>query len=400
MLFFFFLSFFFFFFMHKNSSFFPQFPPPQYMMTFLKRRSAGESALALEATTRARERFTAAATAAAAAASESPGGWRRRELSGEDLAALLRRRGLPVQRSLPASSGFALPEWHVVTALQRFAAFLTTRPWYRYPFLRALALYWSLAYQEFCHAKRTVGLAAAMTGGLTMTVVIGTVLSVAFAQLQVLALPLILLFGTETAYGSAQIVVRVSPRPATDVDNDIDEDDDDHDGVDDDGDAIAADSEGRWWRRCVHPGISRASCLDDDADPSIRHRTRLVALDLPRHAAFTGVLAALAASDPRAELVSISGCTGEVHVLLAASSATDFTGSSVLGGLPGLRVLFSFRHVEGTEVALGLDDAADRTIRVAVGVAPCALLELLRAAADAGGAFRVVQVFGPEPRDV
>jgi len=87
------------------------------------------------------------------------------------------------------STYWRLPEWFLVETAAAYGNFLSHTPWYAFPYMRYLGLYWRLLYLEGKAVAETHGGPAVLGGGLVMGGVIGGVMSLMFMQLQLLALP-------------------------------------------------------------------------------------------------------------------------------------------------------------------------------------------------------------------
>lgn len=87
-------------------------------------------------------------------------------------------------RGSHAFNFFRLPEWMLVHVPKSFAASLDHTAWFRFPFMRHVALYWRVCAAESAAAARAHGVARGVLAnrGFHMAVVIGAVLTFVFGQ--------------------------------------------------------------------------------------------------------------------------------------------------------------------------------------------------------------------------
>jgi len=113
-------------------------------------------------------------------------------------------------RDLHTSDGeytwFKLSEWMQVEILEVYAASLNHTPWYRFPYVDMLSLYWRVLSKEVGIVGEKHGLKKALLSNAVATdIVPGVFMGILFGQLQLLALPLKALLG-ESYADPAQMV--------------------------------------------------------------------------------------------------------------------------------------------------------------------------------------------------
>ena len=97
------------------------------------------------------------------------------------------------------STFFRLPEWMLVNVMQEFGSYLNHTPWYKFPYLEYIGLYWKMVFVELLNAILACNdhiLVVIFSSGFFMNILIGLVLVILFIQLYVLSIPLRLILGT------------------------------------------------------------------------------------------------------------------------------------------------------------------------------------------------------------
>ena len=281
--------------------------------------AASAAATAAEGTTR---------TTAAGTVADNPSNTTAADLRAvSDLMSLTRH---------PSEGFYRLPEWIIVHVLASLSRSLNHTPWFRYPFLSSLAMYFGVLAAELNYVRRRYGLSyAVFSYGFTMSCVTATFLTFVFLQLAVLALPLWLLYGGDTTPEELEELV------------------------------LRAPSDRRW-------ATSRDFSVVGHKQ---RGRYTVSVLHVRRHAAYARTLATLA-QDPAVELLRVSGHADVTHLRCSVA------------GPAGVLALRSHADVDVLKVYRVEGDAT----AAAVTVATPRLLPFLRwAAADA--AVTVEQVF-------
>ncbi|AYV77738.1 MAG: oxidoreductase FAD-binding [Edafosvirus sp.] len=88
-----------------------------------------------------------------------------------------------------------LPEWYSVDIVREYGHFMTSVPWYKYPYLKVLSTFWKLFFKETKISFNRMGWKAFTSSYIIMNSVIGTLIMIVFVQLQILAIPLLILYG-------------------------------------------------------------------------------------------------------------------------------------------------------------------------------------------------------------
>jgi FAD/FMN-containing dehydrogenase/SAM-dependent methyltransferase len=247
------------------------------------------------------------------------------------------------------SNMYKLPEWLQVEVMQHFADSMTHTPWFRFPFLATLRVYFAVLAQEVAAVGARNGWAAALASeGFVTNLIPGVAMSAVFAQLMLLAWPLRLALGDEnpTALYVEQLVL-LAPSGT---------------------DFRAIDSRVRSAREAANtPG--------------------LFVLEVPTFLPLTAVLMRIASDAPTAVLISLSNHTVvQVKVTIASTAGTGAGAQQFLqrlSSLPGVAPVLSFRLP-----AVG--GALPPREEAAFAVDTPSLLLLIRAAAELpGGAVHV-----------
>lgn len=207
-------------------------------------------------------------------------------------------------RALHDSTWYKLPEWLLVTVAQEFGSSLDHTPWYRFPYLQFVALYWRVFDRELRVVAAADGLAAAViNSGAFMDFVIGVVLTLLFLQLKLLALGGLLAYGTSNQREFDQLIVEAP--------NEVD------------------------WES-IDP---RLKAVKVDAGSDSAH---VWVLEVPNHAPFTQIIKKLAARSREvgARLLQISGWRGSMQLRVVAH--TDEAVRSV-GLVAAADTLFEYR---------------------------------------------------------
>jgi len=120
------------------------------------------------------------------------------------VATLLGRMAEAKQvRSLHNDDGeytwYKLSEWMQVEIMEIFAAYMHHEPWFRFPFMDMLAMYWRVLFRSSSIVQDKFGFKTAFFSMAFMTDLIpGVFMAIFFAQLQLLAMPLKAYMGVES----------------------------------------------------------------------------------------------------------------------------------------------------------------------------------------------------------
>ncbi|CAE7687298.1 unnamed protein product, partial [Symbiodinium pilosum] len=120
---------------------------------------------------------------------------------------------------------YKLNEWMQVEILQIFGQSLETEPWYRFPYVQFMKVYFDVLFQESSIVQRKLGMKKAFGSMAFVTSLVpGIIMALFFAQIKLLARPLLSIpssWGFGESYDEAQAVeqlVVLRPRDAPEVD--------------------------------------------------------------------------------------------------------------------------------------------------------------------------------------
>ncbi|TEB18997.1 oxidoreductase [Perkinsus sp. BL_2016] len=204
------------------------------------------------------------------------------------------------------TSYYRLPEWVLVRVTQIYANFLNHTPWYRFPYIKFTLLYWKLVLFAYLSAARFRDpLRAATNIGLIMDVIIGVVLTLLFAQLWVLAIPLRLLYGGENPSEgeSSQLLVTVPSHSTVD------------------------------WPR-IDSRIQWQSL-------GTKNNSSLFLLTIPKHIPFTEILLKISHSVEHIQLIEISGQRDDMQIEVTVDKKNAI---NPLKRLAGARYLYDYQY--------------------------------------------------------
>ena len=161
-------------------------------------------------------------------------------------------------------------EWLIVRVTMQFGQYLNHTPFYEFPFVQFLAIYWSLCATETALAVGRCGLKTAVLAspGFLMNVFVGSFLSIAFLQLAFFSFLIRTVGGFKLAPEYEQLLLE-NP----------------------DGDEFD-------FRQAIDSRIDRIDKVQGK---------NVYALRVPRHHAFTSIVKKLALSSARFNLLSVSG---------------------------------------------------------------------------------------------
>jgi SAM-dependent methyltransferase len=184
------------------------------------RRAASESGASTDASTRGAARqasATATHTCARDSAAHAPMPDRHAPSSAAvaQVRALMAASGAGPRDRLPAATWHTLTEWLLVDVPTRYGAFLEHTPWFDYPYLAVVGLFWRLFGREAAIAWRKHGFRGGLCNEYTiMNIVIGGVLTAVFVQLAVLAIYPRWATPPESVDTHVQLLVAAQPRAA------------------------------------------------------------------------------------------------------------------------------------------------------------------------------------------
>jgi hypothetical protein len=223
-----------------------------------------------------------------------------------------------------------------VEIIQIFGASMEHTPWYRFPFMDFLQLYFQVLSKEASIVLDKHGPGKAFGMAFATDMIPGVVMALLFAQLKLLALPLALRGGTGTYDEGSLVEQLVLTTEAATMEPSA--------AAHGETEASIETTEDRRWMS-AHPGISHV----------VRVLPGLYTCRVPTFKGLTEVFRALSCVKPSVNVLSVSG-----HTELQVKVVVD--GEWVIDKLkhrPGVSVMFDFKNpVDGstspprTEVAL------------------------------------------------
>jgi hypothetical protein len=203
----------------------------------------------------------------------------------DDHRQIIRDNNLTHMVAYPESNYFRSCEWLVVRLLMQFGQFLNHTPFYFFPFVRCLTIYWSMCWTETQSAVNKFGWKTALTAspGFFMNIVVGTFLSIAFLQLAFFSFLIRVFSGIRLKPEYEQIILQ----------------------------QIDGDVNNRQSFEFTH----LIDAQIDQIERSIPHG--LYAIRVPRHHVFTRIMRQLATYEHKFQLLSVSGQTEDIHMEVA-----------------------------------------------------------------------------------
>ena len=182
----------------------------------------------------------------------------------------------------PESNCFRPCEWLVVRIAIQFGQYLTHTPFFFFPYMKYLFIYWSLLRVETNLAIGKFGIKTAVTSsvGFLMNSIVGILLSLAFIQLSFFSFLIRFIGGVRTKPEYEQLIIKK-------------EDDDQNENFD------------------FKQGID--SQIDDIQ--KLREKN-VYAIRVPRHIGFTSIIKKLALNSTKFNLLSISNQNGRIQIEL------------------------------------------------------------------------------------
>ena len=209
-------------------------------------------------------------------------------------------------RDLHTSDGeftwLKLSEWMQVEILEIYAASLSHTPWYRFPYVDMLSLYWRVLAKEVKIVAEKHGLKKALLSSAVATdIVPGVFMGILFGQLQLLALPLKAVLG-EAYADPAQMVEQLV--------------------------VLTGEHEPDWL------------ALDDRITEPVRLIPKLYTIEVPTFKAMTEILLKLS-TDPSLQVLQISN-QDQVQVRAEIHPDQAETGIRLLQEKRGCQVMFDY----------------------------------------------------------
>jgi len=266
----------------------------------------------------------------------------------QTVKSILRSTGVPVSHIPSAKSYYELPEWFLVELPAMLGQYLSHTPFYKFPYLQVLQLFWKLVVLELQTVYRKRGLMACLNMGLVMNIVIGSVLSTLFLELYLFSVPIRFFLGLTN--GNKKDVEQIT---------------------------ITSQNSINW--AFLASDISPPQTIDVQKDIKFQNYEGFVYyLEIPRHRPFTDVLLKIATQQPDLVITDISGNSDDLQLKV---SIPDIQQIHWLRQLEGCEVLFTYQLP--SQVAAG--------INVALSVKIPFLISVLRQLLNQG--FHVTNIY-------
>lgn len=260
------------------------------------------------------------------------------KLIRENTLVTLKQLGVPTRVDDSFKSYYELPEWFVVVLPKLFSEYLEHIPFYRFPYLRYIKLYWTTVALEFRTVYRKRGLMKAFGNGFAMTLGVGFVTTWSFLQLQLLSIIPLIQTSFTPIYQFQHLIV-TTPKPFD-------------------------------WQ-AFEPRITARLMESDLTKDSVYY------LDVPCHTAFIEIMLKMA-TIPQLQLLEISGQNDDMQIQVIVE---DLSLLPWLHELDGCEVLFTFQFP--TQVT--------KTTNVAMSVQIPKLFSIVNRCQEKG--LRVTHVF-------
>ncbi|CAF1602640.1 unnamed protein product [Rotaria magnacalcarata] len=186
------------------------------------------------------------------------------------------------------SNYFRPCEWLVVRILMAFGAYLNHTPFYYFPFMKYISIYWSLSLTEADFAIRKYGIIAALfvSPAFLMSITVGTFLTVAFLQLEFVSFIIRAIPAAQYKDEYEQLIIEKV---------------DDH-----------------------HEEFNFKESIDERInDIQILKENHLYAIQVPRHHTFTLILKKFALHSIKFNLISISQQNEQIQLELAVNNNNE-----------------------------------------------------------------------------
>jgi SAM-dependent methyltransferase len=186
----------------------------------------------------------------------------------------------------PQSNYFRPCEWLVVRILIQFGQYLNHTPFYYFPYMKFLSLFWSLFYSETELAVRKYDLKTALVSspGFLMNVVVGVFLTILFLQLSFFSFLIRFVGQVRTIPEYEQLILQQTEQIQSDTFN---------------------------FQNLIDHRIDHVQTLKTNG---------LYAIRVPRHHGFTSIIKKLALHSTKFDLLSISGQEGQIQIELTINN--------------------------------------------------------------------------------
>jgi len=224
--------------------------------------------------------------------------------------SILRPSGVPITHIASSNSYFELPEWFLVDLPAVLGQYLSHTPFYKFPYIKIIQLFWKLVILELQTVYRKRGILSCISMGLVMNTVIGSVLTILFMQLYVVSVPISLLLSLTK--GNKKDVEQLTVISKTSI---------------------------NWTP--LESYISIPHTVDVCKDLRFKNYEDFVYfLEIPRHRPFTDVLLKIAQEYPDLIVTDISGNSDDLQIKVLIQ---DLQQIHWLRQLDGCEVLFTYQ---------------------------------------------------------
>jgi hypothetical protein len=206
-----------------------------------------------------------------------------------DLGEIIENENYQKILARPESNYFRPCEWLVVRILMQFGQYLNHTPFYYFPYMIFLLLFWSLfrAETELAVGKYDLKTAFISSPGFLMNVVVGVFLSVLFLQLSFFSVLVRFLAGVRRAPEYEQLALQQTEQTENDTFN---------------------------FQNLIDHRIDNVQIVGKNGSYAIR---------VPRHHVFTMILKKLALHAAKFNLLFISGQDGQIQIELTVKNSNE-----------------------------------------------------------------------------
>ena len=207
----------------------------------------------------------------------------RKSIETNDKHEIIRNEQFNRIDAIPESNYFRPCEWLVVRIVTQFSLFLNHTPFFFFPYMKYLGIYWSMLRTETSASFDRYGMKSmfALDSGFTMNFIVGIFLTIAFIQLSLISFLIRFLGGARTQPEYEQLIVEKVDNEQIDFKESID---------------------------------SRIVDVEQIG------QTNIYALRVPRHVAFNAIIRKLAFHSRSFHLLSISNQNEKIQLELSIPS--------------------------------------------------------------------------------
>lgn len=206
------------------------------------------------------------------------------------------------------SNYFRPCQWLAIRIIIEFGQYLNHTPFYYFPFMKYILIYWSLNFAETNSAMKKFGiiLALFLSPAFLMSIVVGSFLTIAFLQLAFVSFLIRAIPATRLKNENEQLIIEKL--------------DDNNDNID--------------FKKSVDERIDEIQILEEN---------RLYAIRVPRHQIFSSIVKKLALHSTKFNLLSISQQNEQIQVEVTINK-NDKERLLWLKQRPNMDILFEFKN--------------------------------------------------------